>query len=78
MRDMNYFIKTIEKFSKNSKMNLEGNQKLLVKTTLSTGGLTNSGSDPQTPKDVLMNMGDQIQKLKITKNGSQSTAYNSA
>jgi hypothetical protein len=28
MRDMNYFIKTIEKFSKNSKMNMEVTQKL--------------------------------------------------
>ena len=58
MRDMNYFIKTIEKFSKNSNLKVE-NPKLGVKTTLSSaGGLTNSGSDPQTPKDVLINMGD--------------------
>lgn len=57
MKDMNYFIKTIEKFSKK----LDGPK---IKTTLSLGGgLTNSGSDPQTPKDVLISMGDQMQKL---------------
>ena len=53
MKDMNYFIKTIEKFSKK----LDSHPK--IKTTMSSnGGLTNSGSDPQTPKDVLINIGD--------------------
>ena len=54
MKDMNYFIKTIEKFSKK----LDNHPK--IKTTLSSNGLTNSGSDPQTPKDVLLSMGDQL------------------
>ena len=58
MKDMNYFIKTIEKFSKK----LENGPK--NKATLSShGGLTNSGSDPQTPKEVLINMGDQLHKM---------------
>jgi hypothetical protein len=73
MRDLNYFIKTIEKFSKTSNIKVESNNhpsqpQILspgqtmapgcnVKTTLSSAGGA-SGSDPQTPKDVLINLGD--------------------
>lgn len=76
MRDLNYFIKTIEKFSKTSNIKVDSTSQpsqpqilsagqavapgsCNVKTTLSSAGGA-SGSDPQTPKDVLINLGDQL------------------
>jgi len=86
MRDLNYFIKTIEKFSKTSNIKVDSTSQpsqpqilsagqavaagsCNVKTTLSSAGGA-SGSDPQTPKDVLINLGDQLNQLLNSKNPS--------
>ena len=87
MRDLNYFIKTIEKFSKTSNIKVDsstsqpsqpqilssgqavGTASCNGKTTLSSAGGA-SGSDPQTPKDVLINLGDQLNQLLNSKNPS--------
>lgn len=76
MRDLNYFIKTLEKFSKNSKIQVDapttqpqimtGSMQMppgctSIVTSIGSGAqatVQSAGSDPQTPKDVLINMGD--------------------